>query len=1437
MKKEIIKKVVSFGTAVIMAAPLGISAGAEADSVFKSIYFDNLPTNLLNVDGITVEGSANCRVDEENGNKAFRLPGSTDNVMRAECPGIAALNSCSVSFSIGHRVMHTGGAIGFGGSNGSSVSLITVNPDGSLESDNGRKCGAIPLSGYSDIKIDINGEDGLFDLYVNGRCTLENEELPSAVKKAEAIVIEASAAANPEAYVLVDNIAVTNGAYVPLSKQWNSETLDFVPVDEGLKSNNVYLNEAFSEKDELKVKIDQKTNRIEYTKDEKSGNGYLTIEQAAANDAMVDVNLNPGSKHLMLELDIMHSGQAPQRATLFYLRDNSSSPQVNSSVGTFQAGGIIGYPNGSLTIPKNEWHTVSVYLNLQKSTVSVWIDGKLVRENFSLGVKMKTLSMWRLYLQGKGTEGKFYVDNMKVYDGTEPRTLGEDEKGSEVSIYNDDGAKNILNGKKALSPYSSQLWHNNKKTETDKPCLPDGEETLVSKDTFEKLFGETVSVSGNDITLGSGAVMAVGSKTLKTGGRTVSLLKAPEMVGETLYLPVTGYGKAVLGADKFYDDEHGLYIVSNSKVNAADERLKEANLYMFFKRRSKEELGKMLAGNMGGDLTKHPRLVANEADFTRLRSEIETNPHKKKWFEAIRKSADALLEKPVSEYNISNGRLLNVSNETFNRAQYLGFTYQITRDKRYAQRLLDELKAVCSFPDWHTKHFLDTGTMAQAVGLGFDWIYDIIPEAERQFIMEQSKKLALDEARDGYFGHPNYSSTFWLRTETNWGVIVNGGILTLATAIAELDSDYAMEVAQNAMRSMEYTIYCFAPDGSWYEGPNYWNYMLRNYAYSAAAYETAYGEVHESANYKGSLGIANFRMFVSDPNDIVNNFNDSEGGRIASEGQMYLAKVKHDLPLMKDRAQYFDKYGGNGSVYDIIWFDTEAENATLNDYPLESYYRDTELVSFRQSWTAPESLWVSATGGSADAAHSHVDTGTFVMTLNNVRWAIDPGKEDYSYAAYNPAVEAGYNSYYYYRRKGEGHNIVVINPDDKLELDQKAFAKFTTPIVGKGRAYTTLDLSEAYAKNVTEYIRGYMIADGRRSFTVRDEITLKKNNSELYWFMHTEGDVVVLDNNTAVITQNGEQLKVSFLTNAADCELSVMEAKKLPQSPQFLETNNNGMCKLALKIKASGKVNITAKMAMFDESPMQTPIDDTPISQWSVDGDDKIAESSLKSPARLSAIKVNGENIFGFNPEVYSYKYYLSKSEAEPVFTAESAGRTEIAEYPQSDGSRMIELRAYDSNGRYRPYIVRTVPYTPRYLGEYECHQTVGAEVSSEQSESGNVRANSYDGDLNTRWSAYGRNEWMVHSLGAERKIDAIGLAFWKGNQRIFSFEIYVSDDGVNYTKVLERETSGTTEEMEIYELEKPVTARFVKFVGHGSNAAVNGEWNNVLEMAALEKR
>ena len=413
---------------------------------------------------------------------------------------------------------------------------------------------------------------------------------------------------------------------------------------------------------------------------------------------------------------------------------------------------------------------------------------------------------------------------------------------------------------------------------------------------------------------------------------------------------------------------------------------------------------------------------------------------------------------------------------------------------------------------------------------------------------------------------------------------------------------------------------------------------------------------------------------------------------------------------------------------------------------------------------------------------------------------------------------------------------MVINPDENLEMDQAKFSKVMPPVSGKGRAYAAIDLTDAYNKTVTAYTRGYLLSEGRRAFTLRDEIELREPDSELYWFMHTKGDIIILDNTTAMIVQEGKQLKVQFDTDAGESELMVMEAKKLPQSHQFKETTNAGVTKLTLKLKASGRVNITAKMSLADEAPSQTPPETTPIAQWSVEGDDTIAgpETERKSDARFSSVKLNGNDLYGFDPEVFRYSYSLGEGEALPAVTMEGGSRTEQVVYQQPDGGAFIELRAYDETGLYTPYILSVEPNNPESIGNYIRHKVTGAQVSSEQTDEGNLRAGSYDGDPNTRWSADGDGEWMIHDLGEEQEIDAIGVALWKGAERNFGFEILVSNDGEHFTPLMTQTSSGTTEEIEIYPLEQRVTARYVKYLGHGNS--VNG-WNNVIELATLKKK
>jgi len=114
----------------------------------------------------------------------------------------------------------------------------------------------------------------------------------------------------------------------------------------------------------------------------------------------------------------------------------------------------------------------------------------------------------------------------------------------------------------------------------------------------------------------------------------------------------------------------------------------------------------------------------------------------------------------------------------------------------------------------------------------------------------------------------------------------------------------------------------------------------------------------------------------------------------------------------------------------------------------------------------------------------------------------------------------------------------------------------------------------------------------------------------------------------------------------------------------------------------------------------------------------------------------------------------------------------------------------------------------------------------------GNVAQGAVDGDMETRWSGWGINQWLMVDLGAEKKIAAVAVAYFKGDQRIGMFDLEVSNDGENWTKVLTKQaSSGNTLDLERFDLEEPVTARYVRYWGLGNS---DNEYNSLNEFVVI---
>ena len=114
----------------------------------------------------------------------------------------------------------------------------------------------------------------------------------------------------------------------------------------------------------------------------------------------------------------------------------------------------------------------------------------------------------------------------------------------------------------------------------------------------------------------------------------------------------------------------------------------------------------------------------------------------------------------------------------------------------------------------------------------------------------------------------------------------------------------------------------------------------------------------------------------------------------------------------------------------------------------------------------------------------------------------------------------------------------------------------------------------------------------------------------------------------------------------------------------------------------------------------------------------------------------------------------------------------------------------------------------------------------------------SLDGDLKTAWMAEGDGVWIQYDFGSVKPLSAVKLAFFKGNERVYTFDILVSQTGEDksWTVVGDKlKSSGTTNELESYPF-NPVQAHYVRIVGHGNTSQGFAKWCNVAEAAFVSK-
>lgn len=1195
-----------------------------------------------------------------------------------------------------------------------------------------------------------------------------------------------------------------------------------------------------------------------YTDENKNNSLHLAYPKNASEDGYFEVTLASDKTFLVTELSLSTTTSEPAGIKLEFKDEDRKGASFFSISGKK----IICGEKEIGTVKKDEWTKIAICANFAKNTCSIYINGELKAENYKFaGSGFKNIILMRVY-GGSANAGKdILVDNFRIYEGKQVRELNGAQPSSENSSSESDGETSYVRGTALESVKDAVCLRlntpnglvNGIKTPIDKdntsvsPFVINGR-TLVPVRFISESFGanvtwqedtKTVTVSKDQKII----KMQINSDVMNVNGTDVKLDVPAAIYNDRTMLPLRAVTES-LGKQVYWHDL-GLIIISD-KENILEESSPYTPILELFAEMTYERpSGEEIYADLKNTNPSHPRLLADKTDFDRIRSLYGSDQVLTGWIDQMIASADKSTEYIALPTHVidSGGRWTPPSLN----AAAMGISWQITGNKKYINAVWQKLEVLCAFEDWHPGHYLNCADCMREVAIIYDWMYDGFTPHQRKTIEEAMLDKAINSGIGAYEGasdhitsqHGTFGRSGWTQTTNNWNAVCNSGLTMAAIAVFDVYPAECSKLMEQVMRSVELGVECYAPDGSYEEGPTYWAYGTGNLANMLMSLDKAMGTTYGIFNAPGLANTCYFPCFTESSIGSWN-FHDSPVQQMDTSILTWFGQKLGDYDLATLRYNEVSSGAKALSYRDIIHYDPSKRSENVN-LPLDKKFDGIQTVFMRSGWADETALFTGLHGGCNNVNHGNIDAGNFILDAGGERFICDLGQDNYNMNGYFGKGEYG-SSYKYYRKSGEGQNTICILGDSKIKYGQNALAdiqieKFESKAKG---SYAILNMQPAYGNTVTSGKRGIMLTGNRDEVVVQDEIKFAVKG-ELYWFAHSENSEIEIspDGKNAVITKNGQKMGVTLLCSDSSIKLDVMDAKAiLPATAKAPsgEYSRENFKKLFIHAKdvSEFKAAVVFKALSGDEKTANISYEMTDMNNWN------IPDGQILDVPVLDNIYIDSEPIEAFNAKKTSYTvvlpYDADNCSIKPVTAASSDGcNIEIKQSESLTDASYIIVSRKDNPAISRTYTInyqvlpegldsgrwdRIMPISSKASDTPEAEHTAGL-VSD---------GNSAD---ESRWSANGDGQWVEVDLGEEKEFKAVGLSVWKGSTRHYQFDVQVSSDGVNYTTVLKsRFSSGLINDIEIFKLDSPVKARYVRYVGYGNN---ENKWNSVTEFAVLK--
>ena len=602
----------------------------------------------------------------------------------------------------------------------------------------------------------------------------------------------------------------------------------------------------------------------------------------------------------------------------------------------------------------------------------------------------------------------------------------------------------------------------------------------------------------------------------------------------------------------------------------------------------------------GRSILSHPRLLFTESEENEIIQRIPRDPLLSDLVALLRKEADKLLDDPLITFpskpvNVNN-TMLNISRGHLFRIITLSMAYRIFKKPSYAEKAIDHILNACSYPTWNPAHFLDVAEMSTAVAIGYDWLYPVLTDRERETIAKALKEKALNLAVAEY-SEPGHNS--WSTRETNWNTVCNAGMSLSVLAIAEEFRNEKISVPElvinHAATHMPNNLKTFQPDGVAYEGPGYAQYTINYYSMLSKALHDNIGNDRELSEVPGIKNFGNFYHQTVSPNNRVFNFGDSSTDE-ASKSPFYFFYSKifdqsHLGTFYKEllREVIDEKVRFPQSIFflSIAWYDIRNCNYSSEPEPLTIFRSPVNPIAvFNRMASSPNSVYLIAKGGKPDETHQHLDMGSFIIENQGIRWFDEIGQESYSLPGFWERYPTG-RRWKYFRNSSFSHNVPIIDNKIQYSRSQTIIERYQNDT---DNPFVIFDLDSAYVHQIESVKRGIKLLD-TSVILLQDEFTISKSGQQITESFLTRAKIHIRDEIIS-LEKDGKlfYLKVlepaNFRSEVIDASTQITGIER-PVNGLFLlrmsteDTNYNG--KLSFRILMSSDIDKLQSISVKDQ--------------------------------------------------------------------------------------------------------------------------------------------------------------------------------------------------------------------------------------------------------------